>query len=147
MALKTKGMTRLVTPPPMLPQPAAVALTRPTTDLLYICVHQTCEVTKVARPMPIKPRHTMKPAADSTKSMPSAAGQMMKQRKASVRRGPSMSQTYPVTCRATVRGTHGTIGGELPAPQVYVRYARGLYAYSAGTARPRHSVAACQHGR
>jgi len=42
MALKTKGMTRLVTPPPMLPQPAEVALARPTTDLLYICVHQTC---------------------------------------------------------------------------------------------------------
>ena len=41
MALKTKGMTRLVTPPPMLPQPAEVALARPTTDLLYICVHQT----------------------------------------------------------------------------------------------------------
>eukprot|EP00964_Phaeocystis_antarctica_P113372 scaffold77415_cov28-Phaeocystis_antarctica.AAC.2 len=30
----------------------------------------TCEVTKVARPRPITPRHTMKPAADSTQSMP-----------------------------------------------------------------------------
>ena len=89
MALKTKGMTRLVTPPPMLPQPAEVALARPTTDLLCICVHQTwlglgsgsglgfgfgfgttasvhvclcvqqtCEVTKLARPRPIAPLHT-----------------------------------------------------------------------------------------
>ena len=31
------GISRLVTPPPRLPQPADVALAMPTTDLLYIC--------------------------------------------------------------------------------------------------------------
>ena len=38
---------------------------------------------------------------------------MTKQRKASVRRGPSMSQTYPVTCGAAVHSTHGRLGGKL----------------------------------
>jgi hypothetical protein len=80
-------------PPPRLPQPAAVALARPTMALLYICEHQTWQVTKAARPRPMMARHTMNASADSTQSMPSIAGHVTKRRKARARRGPMMSQT------------------------------------------------------
>ena len=67
-----------------------------------ICEHHTCEVTKVARPMPMKARHAIQPLASVTKYMPRMGGHVIKRRKESARRGPSMSQRKPVTTRITM---------------------------------------------
>ena len=56
-ARKKSGIVRLVTPPPRLPQPAAVALATPMILLLNICAHQVCAHTKVASEKPIRKRH------------------------------------------------------------------------------------------
>jgi hypothetical protein len=56
---KTNGIVRLVTPPPRLPQPAAVALAPPTMLLANICAHQVWQATKVASEQPMTQRMRM----------------------------------------------------------------------------------------
>merc|ERR1719337_222998 len=50
MMLNTTGVRAFVTPPPRLPQPAAVALAAPTTFFENCWEHHTWQHTKVARP-------------------------------------------------------------------------------------------------
>ena len=83
------------------------------------CEHQTWQVTKVARPMPMKARQAMKalaevllaqlPSSSTTsqlalgmKSMPRMGGEETKTRRASDLRGPKMSQRKPTTARITM---------------------------------------------
>ena len=54
-------VTRLVMPPPRLPQPAAVALATPMMLRENICAHHVCEQTNAASEKPIRQRQTMKP--------------------------------------------------------------------------------------
>ena len=56
-----ESLTRLVMPPPRLPQPAAVALATPMMLLENICAHHVCEQTNAASEKPIRQRQTMKP--------------------------------------------------------------------------------------
>ena len=46
----------------------------PTTDLAYICEHQTCEQTKVASERPMMQRQAIQPVAFCTNMMPKMAG-------------------------------------------------------------------------
>merc|ERR1719240_901626 len=56
---KTNGIVRLVTPPPRLLQPAAVAFAPPTTLLENICAHHVWHATKVASEKPMTQRMRM----------------------------------------------------------------------------------------
>jgi hypothetical protein len=58
-----RGMRKCVTPPPMFPQPAAMALAEPTMRALNMLVHQYWQHTKAARENPMNRRSTMKEAA------------------------------------------------------------------------------------
>ena len=64
----------------------------PTTDLAYICEHQTCEQTKVASERPMMQRQAIQPAAFCTNMMPKMAGVVTHRRNVTPRRGPRMSQ-------------------------------------------------------
>ena len=101
-ARKTWPMRSVVTPPPRLPHPPAVAFATPTTCLENICVHQTWHATKEASPMPMKKRHAMKPAAFCTKAMPRMNGAVISSTNASPLRAPRMSHTMPMRKRHTM---------------------------------------------
>eukprot|EP00965_Chrysotila_dentata_P254857 6212017-Pleurochrysis_carterae.AAC.1 len=89
------GITRLVIPPPKLPQPPAVALAAPTIDLLKSCEHQTWQVTKLARPRPMMKRQMMKPLADWVKAMPMMPGTASMRMPKKARRAPNFSHSQP----------------------------------------------------
>ena len=74
----------------------------PTTDLAYICEHQTCEQTKVASERPMMQRQAIQAAALCTNIMPTMAGVVTHSRNVTPRRGPRMSQMIPVQKRATM---------------------------------------------
>jgi hypothetical protein len=59
-----------VMPPPMLPQPAAMALAEPTTLVLNMDVHQNWQHTKAAREKPINRRAMMKPMPPAAQQQP-----------------------------------------------------------------------------
>ena len=63
-----------MTPPPMLPQPAAMALAEPTILVLNMEVHQNWQHTKAAREQPMKRRRTMKEVASVASAMPAMKG-------------------------------------------------------------------------
>ena len=113
----TYGMTSWVTPPPRLPQPAAVAFTVPTIDLANICEHHTWQVTKVARPQPMKRRATMSASGVVAKMSAMMPGQPAIRRRHAVLRAPRRSQSGPAATRvAMVRET-----AQAPEIEMWVR--------------------------
>ena len=113
----TYGMTSWVTPPPRLPQPAAVAFTVPTIDLANICEHHTWQVTKVARPQPMKRRATMSASGVVAKMSAMMPGQPAIRRMHAVLRAPRRSQSGPAATRvAMVRET-----AQAPEIEMWVR--------------------------
>ncbi len=74
MSLYTRGMMSCVAPPPRLPQPAAVPLTKPTILLLKKELIQNWQETKVASAKPMKKRTMMKPLMVETVAMEKTAG-------------------------------------------------------------------------
>ena len=64
--------------------------------------HQTWHVTKVASAIPISARHAIHASAVCTNIIPRMAGVVMSRRKASERRGPSMSERKPTITRMTM---------------------------------------------
>jgi len=96
---RTRGIVRLVTPPPRLPQPAAVALAIPTTDLANIWAHQVWHATKVASEKPMMQRKRMKRVGVLTNMMPTIAGVVPRRRKPRPLRAPNLSQIQPIMRR------------------------------------------------
>mmetsp|Transcript_835 Transcript_835/g.1375 ORF Transcript_835/g.1375 Transcript_835/m.1375 type:complete len:210 (+) Transcript_835:1541-2170(+) len=99
MAAKSSGITKLVKPPPRLPQPPAVAFARPTIFLENMTDTQAWHATKDARPMPIKERQTMKPIASVTYIIASRGGIVIRSRIESPFRAPHVSAIRPMTSR------------------------------------------------
>jgi hypothetical protein len=75
-------MRNWVTPPPRLPQPPEVALAMPTILGVNMTDDQNWHATKVARPKPMKKRHSRKPSGVSTVAMANTAGAVPSMRSA-----------------------------------------------------------------
>mmetsp|Transcript_15430 Transcript_15430/g.39056 ORF Transcript_15430/g.39056 Transcript_15430/m.39056 type:complete len:277 (-) Transcript_15430:128-958(-) len=91
----TKGMRKLDTPPPRLPQPAVVALTSATMHELNIELVQKVLPTTTARLMPVMHRQTMKVALFVVHAIAKLAGAVMSNNDAMLSRGPNWSHTGP----------------------------------------------------
>mmetsp|Transcript_31770 Transcript_31770/g.69502 ORF Transcript_31770/g.69502 Transcript_31770/m.69502 type:complete len:217 (-) Transcript_31770:673-1323(-) len=98
---KMNGMIKLTTPPPRLPHPPTVDFASPTMFDENISETHDCEATNDARPMPIKQRQMMKPAAVWTKIIAISGGVVSSKMRHMLRRGPIRSHAKPISSLKT----------------------------------------------